>query len=390
MRVDDKRIENAVVQATEQNILHHEKWNRKIRSLLWIFILILFVFEGAIALMYCMGMTLSGTHTKAEYVTQYFLIPCFLALFTTAASNLLVSTVFKNRSSGFHSRFTVGTMALVVSEIVALNHGTSVVYVLFIMPVIISVVFLDQATLLFSYISGLVLYLLVVYGYIYPFIPPTAYRHTYMDVLTNIALMTVIYLVCRLLFGRIRELINTAVEQSIRQVELSHELTLDSLTQLYNHATFYEKLDEFILRFKRGGAPFSLLVMDLDNFKHVNDTYGHAAGDAVILYLVDVVKQNIAEGDIAFRYGGEEFTALSVGPEHARTLAENIRQGMEAHVFPEIGRGVTISIGICDYDVSFGGRREFFSAADKALYRAKQGGKNRVCVAEAGAVSFEN
>lgn len=374
------KIESAVIKATEQNLLHHEKWNRHILRLLWVFVAILVLFEGLIAALYAMGFTLGATHTNLEYMVNYFLIPCGLVSATVGLSHLCIKTIWKKRNIEFISGVIVITMVLVVSELIALNHGTSIIFVMYVAPIILSTVYVNRKTLFFAYIMSLAFYLIVLFGYLHSFVSPDDYTHTYMDMLTNIGILTAVYLICLLIFKRIRELINTAVTQSIRQIELSHELSLDSLTQLYNHATFYEKLDEHIMRYKKAHHEFSLIVMDLDNFKSINDAWGHDCGDIVILRLVDLINAELREEELAFRYGGEEFTVLTPGITRGMELAERIRKAMEMQRFDFMDRSITISIGVSAYEASFGGRREFFSSADKALYSAKQSGKNRVCL----------
>ncbi|MDL2217938.1 GGDEF domain-containing protein, partial [Christensenellaceae bacterium OttesenSCG-928-M15] len=197
-----------------------------------------------------------------------------------------------------------------------------------------------------------------------------------------IGLMSAMFLLCRLLFERSRELIDTAVSNTLLHMQLSHRLSLDSLTKLYNHATFYEKLDEHIKAHKTQNQPFALLVLDIDNFKAINDTYGHDVGDIVILRLVEIIKAHTTALELAFRYGGEEFTILTTDVIRAPRLAEDIRLALEDSRYKEFDRRVTVSIGLCQYNDNFGGRREYFAAADKALYNAKRTGKNRVCVHE--------
>lgn len=137
--------------------------------------------------------------------------------------------------------------------------------------------------------------------YIMNFVPEGDYHHDFPDVFGNIAIMTALYIICRMILSRIQELINTAIEETMLREQLAHETTLDSLTKLYNHAAFYKRLDEPILSYQKNNAKrFALILMDIDDFKKINDTYGHTTGDQVILRLVEVIKKNDAD-DLAFR-----------------------------------------------------------------------------------------
>lgn len=154
----------------------------------------------------------------------------------------------------------------------------------------------------------------------------------------------------------------------------------DSLTQLYNHAAFYEQLDEHIIRNASSGEPFCLIIFDIDDFKRVNDTFGHDVGDTVLLKLVDAINASIVGTDVAFRYGGEEFTVLTTrGANDSLMLAEAVRASFAARL-QTLSPAVegTVSAGVCQFNASrFSGRREFFASADDALYEAKRTGKDK-------------
>lgn len=153
---------------------------------------------------------------------------------------------------------------------------------------------------------------------------------------------------------------------------------MDSLTGLYNHAVFYEHLDQYILRQKKKNRPFLLVIFDIDNFKKINDQYGHDTGDDVIRLLVECIRLLLPMDSQAFRYGGEEF-ALLVGGKlpGCASLVETVLANFRLEAIDRLGFPVTVSAGVCVYDPQvFNGRREFFSAADEALYAAKHRGKN--------------
>ena len=165
---------------------------------------------------------------------------------------------------------------------------------------------------------------------------------------------------------------------------------MDAATGLYNHEYFYEELEKRMKLFGNTEEDdlkekcFCLLIADIDNFKRVNDTYGHAFGDKVLLGLADIFKNYCGEKDFAARYGGEEFV-LIVGGCHkndAVTRANTIRKRFQDTVFEEgsgEGHQFTVSLGVAEYDRPWDTASKFFDQADQALYQAKNTGKNRVC-----------
>jgi len=170
-------------------------------------------------------------------------------------------------------------------------------------------------------------------------------------------------------------------EQRNRQEALLQLATTDSLTGVSNRRHFLQQLDAELVRQRRHGGKASVLMTDLDFFKHINDEYGHATGDAVLSHFVYIVRQTVRRSDIIGRLGGEEFAILlpGDGTDGARLLAERLRRSFESNPV-EIDKtaiACTVSIGISDL------RAEDLTAdvplqrADEALYAAKAAGRNR-------------
>ncbi len=161
---------------------------------------------------------------------------------------------------------------------------------------------------------------------------------------------------------------------------LSQEAQTDPLTGLYNRRT----MDKFIGGWIAKGSPFSLLVMDLDRFKNVNDTYGHDIGDEVLKFLANSLRRLLKEDNVICRFGGEEFIVLVPDDrfEAALEAAERIRRHMAETDSPTGGK-VTLSIGAAHYPGFASNAEQLFRVADEALYRAKNQGRNRVEIAQA-------
>ncbi|SJZ38082.1 diguanylate cyclase [Selenihalanaerobacter shriftii] len=158
----------------------------------------------------------------------------------------------------------------------------------------------------------------------------------------------------------------------------------DGLTQLYNHSYFQEALADEINRAKRYGQELSLILLDIDNFKDFNDTYGHQVGDKVLKELAKNLKSIIRDIDVVARYGGEEFVIIlpATSTKGAEDVGFRINESVREMVVKDDGLelNVTVSIGVSTYNQALS-QKEFISEADKALYRAKKEGKDRTCIA---------
>ncbi len=167
-------------------------------------------------------------------------------------------------------------------------------------------------------------------------------------------------------------------------LHLSHLATHDLLTGTLNRHAIEENAARERARARRQGYPLSLLMLDIDHFKHVNDAYGHEAGDAVLRAFAGVVRVSLRRDDILGRYGGEEFVALLPMADRAEALAvaERIRAAVAATPVAYANRtiGVTVSIGTALFADGEGAWEAAIRAADDALYRAKREGRNRVAV----------
>jgi diguanylate cyclase (GGDEF)-like protein len=194
---------------------------------------------------------------------------------------------------------------------------------------------------------------------------------------------------------RPEHLISAVGNRARRFRALRATMLRDSLTGLLNHTATKEQLAIDIARMARTGKPLTFCLLDLDNFKHVNDSYGHPAGDRVLRAMAHLLKQRLRVSDVIGRYGGEEFAiALAdTSIEDARRVFDEIRESFFA--IPQSCEGgtfnVSFSAGLASYPQA-GNATRLTEAADKALYRAKHQGRNRVAlagVAEYGAVADE-
>lgn len=180
-------------------------------------------------------------------------------------------------------------------------------------------------------------------------------------------------------------LASLALENLQLLTRLEESATRDNLTGLYTHRFFQERLADEILRAGRYHNEFSLLLMDIDHFKRYNDTYGHAAGDQVLVRFSQVLQQYVRPVDILARYGGEEF--VMIVPQttlvEARHMAERIREAIAAESFnfgsdASMQEHVTVTIGVSSFPAEATIASQLIRVADYRLYQGKEAGRNRV------------
>ena len=155
------------------------------------------------------------------------------------------------------------------------------------------------------------------------------------------------------------------------------ESITDKLTGLFNRMYFDVIFNYFIEKYKRNKTPFSMLIIDIDNFKKINDTYGHQKGDEILENIGEIIKTTIRKTDFAFRYGGEEFVIIfpDTNIETAYKVAQRLLNNISSQIKLD-SKPVTISGGIGEYKGE--NPRDFFEKIDEALYFAKRNGKNQI------------
>ena len=172
----------------------------------------------------------------------------------------------------------------------------------------------------------------------------------------------------------------TAIYHDISDKKRIEELSItDHLTKLYNRLKFNHVIDELILNHRKTDKVSTIILMDIDYFKNVNDTYGHQKGDEVLIEIAGILKTSIRKSDLAARWGGEEFVLLlpEVDAKIGEKVAEKIRVNIESHKFEDIGK-ITCSFGLTQH-ISGDTKEDILHRADKALYKAKDSGRNTIC-----------
>jgi diguanylate cyclase (GGDEF)-like protein len=177
-----------------------------------------------------------------------------------------------------------------------------------------------------------------------------------------------------------------AIEKAHLFQQMNELATIDPLTNVYNRRYFFNQAEIEMARAKRYGRPLSALMLDIDHFKRVNDTYGHSIGDQVLQGVAQRCQHVMRKNDLLGRYGGEEFAVIL--PEthlmEGKKMAERLRRVISEQPFETL-RGsieITISIGVADYHFGVPSAPAMLDLADQALYQAKQAGRNCVITLE--------
>ncbi|MEN8257896.1 MAG: sensor domain-containing diguanylate cyclase [Thermodesulfobacteriota bacterium] len=176
----------------------------------------------------------------------------------------------------------------------------------------------------------------------------------------------------------------TIIDKQLHAME--KQATTDALTMCYNRKMFNDLLNAEVKKAGRHKKPLSLVILDIDNFKSVNDTHGHLIGDEVLKEMTAITRETIRESDIFARWGGEEFSILlpETVLEGGATLAEKVRSCIRSHRFNKVGN-LTCSFGVAEF-IPGEPKDTLISNADWALYHSKNNGKNQVAVFEDGEI----
>ena len=187
---------------------------------------------------------------------------------------------------------------------------------------------------------------------------------------------------------KILELFTAHAAAAIRNARLHQQLSLlaitDSLTGIFNRRHFFEMAESEFQEAVRYNRPLSVLMFDLDLFKHINDKYGHSKGDDILRTVAQCCATTVRQTDILGRYGGEEFVAVlpQTGSKKAIALADRLRQVISSNPIPAEDGSLTVtaSFGVSTFSAETKNLMQLLNRADAALYQAKQSGRNRVCI----------
>ena len=201
----------------------------------------------------------------------------------------------------------------------------------------------------------------------------------WLNIILGIVLVTMARLFAHLMLIQLQKKDTMLQSHEKDNMALEKQLLRDQMTGLYNHTAFYEFLDRCVKM--KGDEPLTLAVVDIDDFKKVNDTYGHDNGDEVILTLSKIMQEHCGTDNYVCRYGGEEFAVIfpNSREKDARQIMLNILDAFRNTHYDWHSGSITFSCGVFQCSPYRMNAEEFFQITDKLLYKAKHNGKNQVC-----------
>ena len=271
------------------------------------------------------------------------------------------------------------TAALITSFVVAVIHKEYIVTsCAFIFPIVLSAMFNDRKLLNMSFAASVFIHACVGAAF---WIEEGITLTTGLNLLILLGFTFVSYLCGILSINFSGQNYITIESQAEQNDKLMDDVQRDQMTGLYNHNAFTNKLDEMIKDHSAENA-LCLVMVDVDNFKKINDTYGHDCGDTVLIHLAKTIQKHCTQNDSAYRYGGEEFAVIFLGKstDAVCDIMQNILDEFRSYTFAFTSSPITFSAGVAKY-TSETTRDTFFEQADKTLYMAKHEGKNRVLAA---------
>ena len=312
------------------------------------------------------------------YLLNYIILPAIGLFALTFIADLFVRSP---RFSLVVKEYLSLTLFVIFSFYLSLTHDIArVLLASFILPIFVSTIFLNvKITRWIFWISSLAVCLVGV-------------RIYFLGKLDNIMLMQIFvvcfmflcsYLLAKILIRNGHDNLTTLMRFDDKQQNMQEQLKLDPFTGLNNKKTFDDYLPTFMEECQSAQKFLSLAMIDVDHFKSVNDLYGHATGDRVILYLSQSLKKIQTENIHAFRVGGDEFSVLFEGcnTEETYRICEALRTQMESCPFRAMDKKrVTLSCGVVCINPKNADLEMFINAADSALYAAKNSGRNKVVI----------
>ncbi|MEK3713207.1 GGDEF domain-containing protein [Paenibacillus sp. FSL R7-0333] len=353
---------------SETSAHRQAKWVKRFLYTYWLVIALHFLAQlgSFVCLPYPMG--------AHEFYYDVLLYPTLLMSAVVGLTQLVDVAAPKY---SFVLLFVAGT--IIAMMIIHLNMDIRIIGALMLLPIIASAIFFRlDLTLFTSALQAAAFFILYRWDYWFK------YYLTDFDLIAIPLFLLVGTLVAGIIIINGRELASdleatlTAKQDLMIENAVIRKLsTTDALTGLYNHISFHEFYEK-ALEYGSQGAPFHLALVDIDNFKQINDKYGHRTGDLVLARVAQIIKEHLSAADIAARYGGEEFAVLLFEKsfEEAYTLMDWIRHQLSETLHEEMENGaVTVSIGLKSY--AEGTTKEtLFEEVDNLLYTAKHSGKN--------------
>ncbi|SER19184.1 diguanylate cyclase (GGDEF) domain-containing protein [Gracilibacillus ureilyticus] len=354
-----------------QLLINQRYWTEKILTIYWIMVLMSFIGQ-------CIGLTITVYYFPyyvIDFVILKLLIPTSIQLISLGITTYLVK-VKKN----FSDKLLVITGTISALAIIINHPEVPGLQILLMLPMAVILIYYDRKILQFSLIVNVIALTAI---YLLPSIRNAVTVYEYFSYLFVLLCSYFVFLIILSRANEMLEILQRANEKEqdllVKSTMMERLTKIDALTGLYNHKTFHEYLDFLFEQSIFYDMPLQLAIIDIDNFKSVNDQYGHSNGDLVLKRVAFAISEKVTEDDISARYGGEEFTILLTNKtlEESYRILEEVRSYIASQFHQELNGHVTVSIGLKQLEKHLS-KVEFFDEADELLYKAKSNGKNQI------------
>lgn len=314
-----------------------------------------------------------------EYKFHYLLIPTTVNSFILIMGYIILKYMKPNNE---YINYIPPVQLAFICMIVASVHSTfSATLCVFCIPLFTTVIFCDRK--ITRRIGVFCLILLVISLFLKKYSMQNRFDDIYFftEVIVALAILTATFFVCQVLITFQMEKSNLIKKAYLRQLELKEQLTKDQKTGLYGHTAFMNKLDQMVKSSENNNTPIALAIIDIDNFKKINDSYGHLKGDQVISRLVKLLNNEAKENHFISRFGGEEFTIIfnNTTSDIAYNFLDMLRSKFQKEIYNFTNDKITISVGLALWKKGLTSE-SLFNNADSAMYKSKHKGKNKIQV----------
>ena len=364
------------MEVTKPN-LSFVQWRERIIRTFYIIICLVFIVEVVVLFVFRPHGLLEEGFTTTQYLIKYVAFPTVLDTTIVIICHRINLMNINDSIKNYAISLTASLLAAVVAYV---HYDIGAIHTIFVIPVFLTILFGKRKMLkVITIFNGVLLIISSIHTVMY-----NNFVFFYLDVVLAIALLIAMYLISSVMIDYNKANYDYIYASYKTQITLTEQARNDSLTGLYNQKTFHSLLKATMEKSRKSKAPMSLAIIDLDDFKEINDTYGHLAGDQVLLHFTNLMKQQCEEHDAYIsRYGGDEFAVIF--PKASKELAylrlEALRQRCR-HV-PSIKTGtnqISFSAGISNFIDGEMNETLLFHQADSALYQAKENGKGLTIV----------
>jgi diguanylate cyclase len=356
---------------TRPTRLNNKLWTKKILYIYWLMVIMAFL--GQI-----MGLCVT-IYYHPDYIS-YFIIHRMIIPSSIQVGILWTMHYLMNHKQIYSSKLLTISGTVVALVTIVSHPEVNGLQILFLLSMAVVLIYFDKKKLRFSLMVNLVALTSLIA------IPSVREAITFYEYFSYHFVLLAGYMTYLIIIERGNEVfqfLQRAAEKEkeliVKSAMMERLSKVDALTGLYNHKTFHEYLDFLYEQSVSQGMPLQLALLDIDNFKMINDFYGHSNGDLVLKRVADAISEQVTEDDIVARYGGEEFAILLTNKslEQAYEMVESLRLYIANQYHEELDENITVSIGLKNLTADIS-KELFFQQADELLYKAKRNGKNQV------------